>query len=839
MKKRKRKNGRGFITVFVTIIMVPVVAFTGTMVDVARLKLYSSQAAMAADSYGDVVLSEYDNLLKELYGLFAVTQNEEGLNAIKDYAKYINYSFIPNGDGKELEGFMPYKDATVNVDYSVMKNSALSETNIMMSQISEFMKFRVIQSVMDQMDILDSLGKIEGMSSDMDVVKERNEITDESAKALGEIEDYYKILDYIEDYEDYQKDREDNYKKYVAALEEISKSDEYAKYVYYLEHKQEIDDAKARVEAAEKAQNESAEEENTEGDGTEGESEQPSGPSQDDIDAAAKYVDVDAYKAELNQKIDDKLLGSENDKIKFGEAKSKISDLDKKAKDLKKTLQSLSESINSLKAKLATCSDQEFAGKIREEIAELEKISEMKDDFDRTVALLQNNQDGEKDAANKTLWEEKTKQLKEVKESLIAGNGLTGEYSKSIELEWYDFKTDNQAKEFYEQLIKLCAESNKSEKGNKKAADEKKDAAEERAKQAQAEMEDKEPTKARNISDELAKELEGSSSVGEIPDLGDCLSGSAPFSTMGTGMLDKFLVTEYDYGMFSSRVTGIDPDEGDSKEGESTEDEAEEYVDESLTGIEMSKDVNYLYGAELEYLVAGYNKSQSNLDYTRNIICGVRMTTNFMSTYTIDQIDSVISKISTLAADAVAATGIGAAAAPLIKIAVSGALRLTVATVETAGDWKALKERKDVIFYKRKIEELTSYDAIVGFLEDVGEDVAMADAGDESDDGFKMSYEDYVFVLLCLFTDSDTLVSRTANLITLNVNQSQNEGDTLKTLDFKMSDAYTAVKSTCDVNLKFVIVPKNFVDMFIPEDTQAIIQKQDDGAYGYSVIRGY
>ena len=49
-----------------TLMMVPVVAISSVMVDVARLNLYSSQAVMAADTYGDAVLSEFDNLLKEL-----------------------------------------------------------------------------------------------------------------------------------------------------------------------------------------------------------------------------------------------------------------------------------------------------------------------------------------------------------------------------------------------------------------------------------------------------------------------------------------------------------------------------------------------------------------------------------------------------------------------------------------------------------------------------------------------------------------------------------------------------------------------------------------------------
>ena len=63
-KKIKRIGSHGIITVFLTLMMVPVVAISSVMVDVARLNLYSSQAVMAADTYGDTVLSEFDNLLK-------------------------------------------------------------------------------------------------------------------------------------------------------------------------------------------------------------------------------------------------------------------------------------------------------------------------------------------------------------------------------------------------------------------------------------------------------------------------------------------------------------------------------------------------------------------------------------------------------------------------------------------------------------------------------------------------------------------------------------------------------------------------------------------------------
>ena len=112
--------------------------------------------------------------------------------------------------------------------------------------------------------------------------------------------------------------------------------------------------------------------------------------------------------------------------------------------------------------------------------------------------------------------------------------------------------------------------------------------------------------------------------------------------------------------------------------------------------------------------------------------------------------------------------------------------------------------------------------------------------GGSEKSGLMLSYEDYLYVLLCLLVDDNTLLSRTANLITLNVNQAQNEGDTLTELDFTMEDTVTAVKSTCKVKLDFVIVPDSIADLFYSgTDTGSVIESVEDRYYGYSVIRGY
>ena len=172
-KKIKRIGSHGIITVFLTLMMVPVVAISSVMVDVARLNLYSSQAVMAADTYGDAVLSEFDNLLKELYGLFSVTQNKEGLEAVNKLADTVGYSFNPVGDGKSLSGFMPYKDADVKISYEKVVGASLSNNNVLMTQISDFMKYRIVEQVMDENGILSSLGEFETVDDDMDAIKKR------------------------------------------------------------------------------------------------------------------------------------------------------------------------------------------------------------------------------------------------------------------------------------------------------------------------------------------------------------------------------------------------------------------------------------------------------------------------------------------------------------------------------------------------------------------------------------------------------------------------------------------------------------------------------------------
>ena len=70
-----------------------------------------------------------------------------------------------------------------------MDGASLSNNNVLMTQISDFMKYRIVEQVMDENCILSSLGEFETVDDDMDAIKKRKEISDKSQKAMEDIQD--------------------------------------------------------------------------------------------------------------------------------------------------------------------------------------------------------------------------------------------------------------------------------------------------------------------------------------------------------------------------------------------------------------------------------------------------------------------------------------------------------------------------------------------------------------------------------------------------------------------------------------------------------------------------
>ena len=882
-----RRKDRGLITVFVTLILVPVIVCTGTMVDFARMRLYSSQAAMTADIYGETLLSEYDHTLKELYGLFALTQNEDAKTAIVEIAEqYAKYSFNPNGEGEEIGGWMPYKDANVTMTYLAIEGSSLANNNVLSTQINDFMKFRVVEMVIGELDFLDVLTQMDSYAADMNAVSERSKVSETSSNTMEKVGEYFEVLATINDYPDYKDGREAALQTYALQMNMLIDSDDYADYLAYLAlsdaERNQIEDAHdAKVEAE-----------------ANGETVEP------EVSALAdKYFDVDGYKEEIKTELDalDKSMEDSRYAIKFGEVSAKLDDLSRICNELDGLFDEIEKEVEAVHREAENCNVESLKQEMLDEISDLEDVLEKKDLFRGVLNLLKENQNGTKDANNKTEWEDTLKTLNTAKDNIIDGDDPGCELSAvsdSISFEWYDYSTESQEyKEFHDYVENSAGSAD--QEGGEDIADKVTDKVDElMGKHDITEDEDKDYDKIpdsdrpRDITSGLASQLEISSDGGDVPDLLECLTGGNALASLGKSLVSKFMLTSYDFGMFSSRVTGIEPPDdstsatggdtdvnaGDSSvtssvptvdpstvdpsagsaSGEGDSEENDDYVEESLTGYELCKENNYLYGAELEYLIGGHNSSKENLNHTRNIILGIRTSMNFISTYTIKEINDPIKAIAEAAKAAASAVPyVGVILGPLAYVAVSGALRLLVATLESYADWELLKQREAVIFFKTDIQDLSMDDALLGSVlnqcnssmgsssaDEVEINNSSGSSGNKTE--FKLSYEDYMFIIM-VFMSQNTLLDRTTNLVTLNVNQyNYVNGDDydpskdLTTLDFQMQDTRTAVNCTCEVEMGFMVLPEGLVNKFLDSSEASDMRQQvEDSTYGYSVIRGY
>ncbi len=809
------KTVKGSITVFVTLILVPTIFFTGFMVDLARLKLYGNQAVMTADNYGETVLSQYDNLLKELYGLFAVTQDEEALKALDNLQGYVSSSFDPTQNNiswehfkdvqdylgtNTLDGFMPYQNADITLEKEFINESSLSNHAVLDTQIGDFMRFRIAQGLLDDgSDILDTISEVENMENDGKAIDKKLEMDDEVEKLLDYAQDYYKILKEIQAYVDYIDDVNKQYQVCKDTFKDLEETDAYKNYQAYV-----LADEDEMSTAVEKRSHNLEDEENAI---------ELTEEEEKLLVIFDNYInDSEAREEKFKTEIESQtglleVIIAANEPINH-------SNFDKRVDDLKKE----ADQINKAKTKLDTLK-QELEqilseGNITSELktgieSQLEKVNELFSELTIYTELAE--WIAEKDMpVNQEYKIEMTDLIDcmdEAEKKFLAGETYADGYKEPINGgKWYLFESISKYGALYNSLEK-CFEG----EGDDSNAKSKKKAANTLKKEQQKALEQDEPTNARDISEAFHYGMESSSTGFDIKNL--ISSASDLFRINGlknqaNKLILKLYTVEYDFGMFSSRTTNV----------RETEEKAV-----SLTGYEMNRKLNYLYQAELEYLLGGYNSSKDNLNAARNKILAIRAISNYTATYSIKEIDSTIRSISTAAY----------AINPVLGLTVENALRLAVATAETVSDWDSLKDGKKVVLAKMKKEDLTSPDKFADLL-------GMNVSASGQDKG--IDYDMYLKIMLIFFPTADQLTERTGNLIELNVNAAQRnleENEDLSELQFQLDKAYTAVNASCTVKLGFVVMPDQFAKKVTDSDTYQSITDFEKNGYKFTVTRGY
>lgn len=832
------KRTRGSITVMVTLILVPTIFFTGFLVDLARIKLYGSQAVMAADVYGEAVLTNYDNLLKELYGLYSVTQDEEALKAVEDLQNYVASSFKPNEDtiafnyfGMETEysGFMPYQNADVTLSYEPAENATLKNDAVLSTQIGDFMKFRIAQQLLDDGEFLmDAIDMAAGENSTAKVFQKKNEVDNKLGGTLKEVEKYYNTLKELNEYPQYIKEMKSSYDDLKTDIENIVNSSSYRIYKDYETNKDAIKEALKR-----------------EADLEEGETLSSSDKALIEMyedwcdDSNARRDKLSAKFQKVNKDFEDTC--KDYDPVNVTNFEEKVVDLQKQAQVVKKELAEVAELRADLDKEMENMNGQnaeELKERIKLDYEKLDKIfgNELHDynakNFIDLADNIEKNQPVNQNYASQIDFI--IERAEEIEEAYLDFESPMDYYETFDDTQYDDFQKTDRFKRLYNGLkdtFEMPEDQNekiKAAKNKQKKADDKKKKAENQLKN------DKEKTDARDIPNCI--------SIGESSNTGDfgftdLISTAASYMNLsslgeaGNKLLLKFYTISYDFGMFSNRTTNIEAngDDGDAsgESGGASPEEIEKAI--SLTGMELCKSYNYLYGAELEYILGGKKDSGGNLDVAKNRILAFRAVTNLAATFTIDEINLTIKAIT-------------APLSPMLGPVVAAALRGGITLMETAADWGELKKGEEVIVFKTKWQHLQIKDDIEDLLGDL--ESGSGTGGADAPEPFGMDYEQYLWVMLMVMTPSDKVTSRTADLITLNINGIQqsvgeDEEKEIDHLDFTMDKTVTAVNATCSVHLDFAVMPDGFAEQVVEDDTHNALREYQKNFYKFTVTRGY
>lgn len=231
-KYRRKRLCKGSISVLLSIILIPCLTFTALMVDYANIMMSKAVVESTGELVTNAALANYDTVLEEVYGLFAVSQNEEELTA--NLEKYFKNTLSANGimpqqsefsseilngiqqDLNDYFGTVTADDINRNflqIEYDNfsaqgVSGSELSNPDILKNQIVEFMKYRGPAEV--GLDLLSSLNAFK-LANDKTEVAEKKMDVDEKINELGETskEFYNALVEYDKLMEEFKKAEEE------------------------------------------------------------------------------------------------------------------------------------------------------------------------------------------------------------------------------------------------------------------------------------------------------------------------------------------------------------------------------------------------------------------------------------------------------------------------------------------------------------------------------------------------------------------------------------------------------------------------------------------------------
>ncbi len=203
------KKTKGAVSIFLVIILVPMMTVSALFVDASRISLARSVAASAGDLTLNTALTDYDTVLKDMYGLFATAQNTDELyESLEDYYRTcITSSGVSEVDADSLVGQIMSQLALVGedsdtsdmlnmqmVDFDVSKRSDanLANATILEKQIVDFMKYR--GPINTGLSFLSAIQTLKTLSKQSELVDKRQEYYTQQQTVMETLETAWKEI---------------------------------------------------------------------------------------------------------------------------------------------------------------------------------------------------------------------------------------------------------------------------------------------------------------------------------------------------------------------------------------------------------------------------------------------------------------------------------------------------------------------------------------------------------------------------------------------------------------------------------------------------------------------
>lgn len=236
---------KGSICIFLTLIMLPVMTLGGLVVDGSRISAARTNLSGAGDLALNAALSEYDQILYDVYGIFAVSENMTELekNVSRYFSNSINNSGILNDSDSYTREF-------INSIFGAFSSSEMEFNNIVDMEVADTFELSGVSSssianpavlerqIVDYMKYRGPINIGKGLLTKLGCIGE----TSKQTKALESKVDYDKKLDTVQDACETAYNAINSYNKLINDSARYSKSD------YLSNLQKDIDTSKADVE---------------------------------------------------------------------------------------------------------------------------------------------------------------------------------------------------------------------------------------------------------------------------------------------------------------------------------------------------------------------------------------------------------------------------------------------------------------------------------------------------------------------------------------------------------------------------------------------------------------